>query len=127
MLHEVGTILSTSSTKHCVMAKTVLLTFGERKKPLKIPVGSTDEIAFVKSRVTAMFGVGETVSILTVYCASVIYLPIIFLQSEIIIQRYSEDWSEYVDVEEGEGIDDKEKLKVLVVERPAREVIDEVS
>ena len=32
---------------------------------------------------------------------------IIFLLSEIIIQRYSEDWSEYVDVEEGEGIDDK--------------------
>ena len=100
------------------MAKTVLVSLGEKKKPIKIPRETEDEVFFIKSKVPVLFRLGEAVS---TYYSSLLVLtddPCACQQCEITIQRYCEDWGEFIDVEEGDVIEDKEKLKV-VVERSA--------
>lgn len=85
------------------MSKTVLVLFKERNKVLRISQGisitNEDEIACLKEQFCRAFS--QTLS-----------------EGQLItFQRFDSAWDSFVDVDESDAVEDRDKLKVVVTER----------
>ena len=77
--------------------KAVLLSFLDRNKVVKIPEGiDGSELDYIRKQCKTLFSFQQQVSI------------------KITLQRFSEDWNEFVNLEEGDTLKDKEKLKIVI-------------
>lgn len=79
------------------MSKTILLSYSERNKIIKVPRNIPSEIQYLEDEFRKEFHFGTNVNV------------------TIIFQRYNTDWSEYIDLDEEAELGDREKLKVVVV------------
>ena len=80
------------------MSKVVLLCYQERKKKIAIAAETApNELEYVKGEFLKSFSLLKSVK-----------------THQITLQRFDPEWDEYVDVDEGEVLQNKDKLKVLV-------------
>ena len=80
------------------MSKVVLLCYQERKKKIAIAAeAAQNELDYLKGEFLKSFGLLQSVKV-----------------HQITLQRFDSEWNEYVDVEEEDVLQNKDKLKVLV-------------
>ena len=80
--------------------RTVLVSYLESNKVLKIPSGTADDIEYLKEVFFREFSVKPD------------------LRSCIIFQKYNSDWSVYIDFESDAHLQDKDRLKAVVTSDP---------
>ena len=85
-------------------AKTVLLSYQEKNKRVVIPSGKSEsDLCFLNNQFIAQFNFDLNVKL------------------DITFQRFDSEWNEYVDLEDTDKINDKDKLKVVVTPLPSGE------
>ena len=85
------------STLNPLVMKTVLLNYLERNKPVNIPSDTGNELLFLENQFRLLFSYANNVSITVAF------------------QRFSDEWEEYIELTENDIINNKDKLKVVVV------------
>ena len=93
-------------------SKSILVSYLERNKILKIPDSTDGDVTFLEREFKKEFKFGSNVNLLVTF------------------QRYDSEWGEYVDLDDEYSLGNKEKLKAVVtpvvVTPPASDVIDQV-
>ena len=89
------TVFSTCTLQETRMSKTVLLSYMERNKVIKVPEGVRD-VAYLDSEFRRSFSFGGNVHV------------------KVVFQKFDNEWNEFIDLEDDAVLDKKEKLKVVV-------------
>lgn len=77
--------------------KSVLVSYLERNKIIKLPQDCEDgDVGYLKKEFQKHFSFGNQVSI------------------DLTLQRYDDDWKEFIDLDAGDTVANKDKLKVVV-------------
>ena len=79
------------------MAKKVLVSYLERKQVFEIPSSVEDDISYLTSEVLKGFTFDMNVNL------------------EVTFQKYDEDWEEYLDVSKDYKVEEKDRLKAVVM------------
>ena len=78
--------------------KCVLISYLERNKVIRVPIVKEDtDLEFIRKEFIKLFSFEGNVRL----CLS--------------FQRFDEDWQDYVEIDEGDDIENKEKIKVIVI------------
>ena len=78
--------------------KSVLVSYLERNKVIRVPIVKEDtDLEFIRKEFIKLFSFEENVRL----CLS--------------FQRFDEDWKDYIEIDEGDDIENKEKIKVIVI------------
>lgn len=90
------------------MEKSVLVSYLGRNKVFILPASSSDDLACLKKKFLKEFKFQSNVHL------------------EATFERYDKDWDDYVELEKGCTLRDKEKVKAVVTSTLASEVASEV-
>ena len=86
-------------------AKTVLLSYLEKNKRIVIPSEKPEtDLRYLNNQFIAQFNFDSNVKL------------------DITFQRFESDWNEYIDLEDTDEVNDKDKLKVVVTPLLDKEV-----
>lgn len=78
------------------MARRVLLSYGDRNKPITIPPEVEEAVPYIKKQFLKDFDFAPNVKL------------------RVTLQTFQDDWNEFVDIDDDALISSKEKLKVVV-------------
>ena len=78
-------------------AKSVFISYLDRNKVICIPPTSTSDVHYIESQFKSVFSFGKNVKL------------------QVTFQRFDSEWQEFIDLEEKDIVNNKDKLKAVVL------------
>ena len=78
------------------MAKRILVSYLERNKVLVLPEGAENDVQYLKTEFLKTFKLIDDITV------------------DVIFQKFDDDWDTYVDIEDGDKLVHKDKLRAVV-------------